>query len=358
MSNKLPETGGSEEVDLGQLFKLIGKAFERLFKFLADLINKLFLGLVWLIFFLKKHAVKIFLAGVLGFALAFIKEKVSGPVFVSSVTVNQNYNTGENLYSLINYYNSLTKQKGSATIAKALDLSESDSNNFVSFEIEPVVSENYRIKNYDAYIKELDSAIAASIDYDTYLENTMKHDYRQQKIFIKTKESRNLLPIFQKIIDKVSLSEFFNTRQKRDLEELKNKELALKQAIIESDSLKNTYKRVLEMPIDKKGSESGTNITIEGSETKNKTKEFELYQNDLELRRELVAIERQKQDKEEIIEIVSSEFTSGTVDNKTTILGKEISRKIAYAIFFSTIIFLLLLGVELNKFIDRYKDKV
>lgn len=357
MSNKLPETGGPEEVDLGQLFKLIGNAFERFYKFLSEVLNKLLLSLVWLVFFLKKNFLKIFLAGIIGFAIAFVKEKISGPVFVSSVTVTQNYGTGENLYDLVDYYNSLTKQKDSITIAKTFGLSESDGNNFVSFEIEPVVSENSRIKNYDAYIKGLDSAIAASIDYETYLDNTMKHDYRQQKISIKTKESRNLLPIFEKIIDKVSLSEFFNTRQKRDIEELKNRELALKQAIVESDSLKNTYKRVLEMPIDKKGRESGTNITIEGSETKNKTKEFELYQNDLQLRRELVAIERQKQDKEEIIEIVSSEFTSGTVDNKTTILGKEISRKIAYAMIFSLIAFFFIIMLETNKFLDRYKEK-
>jgi hypothetical protein len=47
----------SEEVDLGQLFKMIGNAFQRLFQFIGSIFNKLFLAFVWLVFFIKKHAV-------------------------------------------------------------------------------------------------------------------------------------------------------------------------------------------------------------------------------------------------------------------------------------------------------------
>ena len=43
MSNKLPEQPNSEEVDLGQLFKLIGNAFNRFFKFIGSILNSFFL---------------------------------------------------------------------------------------------------------------------------------------------------------------------------------------------------------------------------------------------------------------------------------------------------------------------------
>ena len=68
MSNKLPESQPSEEVDLGQLFKLIGRAFDRLFGFIGSILNKLFLAFVWMVFFVKRHFIKIALAGIIGFA--------------------------------------------------------------------------------------------------------------------------------------------------------------------------------------------------------------------------------------------------------------------------------------------------
>ena len=54
-----PQLGNNEEVDLGLLFKLIGKSFDRFFKFIGSIFNKLFLAFVWMVFFIKKHFIKI-----------------------------------------------------------------------------------------------------------------------------------------------------------------------------------------------------------------------------------------------------------------------------------------------------------
>ena len=69
MSKDLPQPQQSEEVDLGQLFKLIGNAFERFFNFIGNILNKLFLAFVWMVFFLKKHLIKFVIAGVIGVGL-------------------------------------------------------------------------------------------------------------------------------------------------------------------------------------------------------------------------------------------------------------------------------------------------
>lgn len=44
-------TPPSEEVDLGQLFKMIGNAFSRLFNFVGSIFKQLFLAFVWVVFF-------------------------------------------------------------------------------------------------------------------------------------------------------------------------------------------------------------------------------------------------------------------------------------------------------------------
>ena len=58
MSNDLPKPQQSEEVDLGQLFKLIGNAFDRFFRFIGNIFKTLFLAFVWFVFFIKKHIIK------------------------------------------------------------------------------------------------------------------------------------------------------------------------------------------------------------------------------------------------------------------------------------------------------------
>ena len=77
--------------------------------------------------------------------------------------------------------------------------------------------------------------------------------------------------------------------------ELTQTKEALELALVKSESLQDTYKKVLEQGIDAdqsaKTSEIG--ITFEGSSEVEKTKEFDLYQSDLELRSQLVEIERE-----------------------------------------------------------------
>ena len=104
MKDNNTSTSKEEEIDLGQLFKLIGRTFDRFFGFIGSILNKLFLAFVWMVFFVKRHFIKVALAGVLGFAYGFIRQKTAEPVYKSTTIIKQNYKTGENLYLLIDFY--------------------------------------------------------------------------------------------------------------------------------------------------------------------------------------------------------------------------------------------------------------
>ena len=80
----------SEEVDLGQLFKLIGNAFDRFFNFIYTIFKSIFLAFVWLVFFVKKRLIILALAGILGFVYGMLNSKSAAPKYESSVTVVQN----------------------------------------------------------------------------------------------------------------------------------------------------------------------------------------------------------------------------------------------------------------------------
>ena len=357
MSKDLKQPQKSEDVDLGQLFKLIGSAFDRLFRFVGSVFNKFFLVFVWIIFFIKKHFLKLTIAAITGIVFGFILEKTSDSVYKSYITVNQNYKTGKNLYNLIEYYNNLAKHRDTTTLGEAIGIPTNVASSILDFTINSVISENEKTKNYDEYLKTLDSALASTINYNTYSKNLKNYTNKLQQITIQSKERKAFKTVFKKIVGNINTNNYFKAEQEKDIAQLGSEKQAIKEALVRSDSLQSTYKRVLEKDLDKNnGSEVG--ITFEGSTDKEKTREFDLYKSDLELRRELVEIERKIADKEHIIEITSSGQGNGIADNKKEILGKSVSPKLYYAIILTMLTFLVLLGLNFVKFLERYKNKV
>jgi len=355
MSNDLPKPQQSEEVDLGQLFKLIGNAFSRFFNFIKTLFNKLFLAFIWIVFFTKKHIIKLVIAAVVGIITGFVLEKAVKPVYKSYATIKQNYPTGENLYSSISYYKDLVKQKDINTLKKALNIEEVEAASILDFDIKPVVTENEKLQNFDTYIKTLDSVVASTVTYDEFIENFENYTYKYQQISIKAEARNNFKKVFDKIIENIDTNEFFRREKEKDLMDLKNEEQFLIVALAQSDSLQSTYKRVLEKVVDKeKGGQ--TNITIEGSTQIDKTKEFDLYKSDLELREKLVENRRKQADKEHVIEVISSKQESGIIDNTKTIFGKTISAKKYYVIVFVLLTYIALLALEGIKFLKRFEN--
>jgi len=357
MSNNLPESQPSEEVDLGQLFKLIGNGFRNVFNFIGNIFNKLFLAFIWVVFFIKKHIVKIVLAAIIGYALGYTKQKLGKPIFKSEMVIKQNYPTGENLYSTIDYINQLISEKDTVGLSNSLKITPAKAYLIKSLEVEPIINDNRRMSLFDEYTKSLDSVTASGIDFDTFIESSDDYEFSQQKITLWTDSKESSAGIIPEIINNVENIEYFKNEQKKDLAELSRKEIAINQSLKQSDSLQDVYKEVLLKNVET-NTGSQTSVTIDNTEDKSVTKEFELFKNDLELRRELVNIQRSKEDKEHIIEILSSKQDKGTLDDTKTVLGVELNYKIVYALFLSLLVFAVLLFIEFIHYIERFKNKI
>ncbi|MFB9055260.1 hypothetical protein ACFFU9_00750 [Mariniflexile ostreae] len=354
MSKDLPQPQPSEEVDLGQLFKLIGNTFDRFFRFIGSIFKSLFLAFVWFVFFIKKHILKFVIAGFVGIGIGFLLEEALEPVFKSSATIKQNYLTGENLYNSISYYKDLVKQKDVNTLQRALGIQQSEAASILDFDVIPVIDENQRLKKFNDYIKTLDTAVSSKVKYENYIENFKDYDYEYQQIAIKAKARSNFKKVFDKIIENIDNNEFFEREHKKELTELKNEESFLLEALMQSEALQNTYKRVLEKGLDGDKA-SQTSITIEGASQINKTKELDLYKSDLELRDRLVQNKRKQADKQFIVEVVSSKQESGMLDKTKVVFGTPIGAKKYYTFGLILLTFIVLLGIEFIKFLEKHK---
>lgn len=346
----------SEEVDLGQLFKMIGNGFRRLFQFIGSIFNQLFLAFVWLVFFLKKRAIILLIAAAVGLALGLVLDKTSPPIYKSSISVKQNYPTGENLYGSIEYYNGLLKDRDYEVLGRVLGIGEDVSNKIVGFSIEPIITDNDRVVMFDQYITELDSLAASKVEYEAFIDNIEDYKHRNQQISIKSTTRANFKAVFTNIVDNINSNSFFKKEQAKDIFELEESKAAIEQALVQSDSLQRTYKRVLEQQTDaKSGAEIG--ITFEGDNDIDKTREYDLYLNDIRLRKELVDINRRLNDIENIVDAISSKQESGFVDNTKELLGVKLSSRAYYPYLFFLLAFVALLGMEFFKFIDKYKPE-
>lgn len=349
-------TQPNEEVDLGQLFKMIGNAFSRLFQFIGSIFNQLFLAFVWVVFFLRKRAVIFLAVAAVGLAIGFYLDKTSPPVYRSSITVKQNYPTGENLYGSINYYNGLLEDTDYAVLARVLGVKEEISKDIVEFEVDPIITDNDRVLMFDRYITGLDSLAASKVEYEEFIKNIEDYKHRNQQISIKSKTRANFKAVFSNIVENINSNPFFKNEQTKDILELKQSKAALEQALAQSDSLQRTYKRVLEQQMATRTS-SEIGITFEGDNDKEKTREFDLYKNDIELRKELVDINRKLSDKENIIDTISSKQESGFVDNTRNFYGLKLSTKFYYLVVLTFLSLVVLLGIEFLKFLDKYKPE-
>jgi len=357
MSKNSTERPNSEEVDLGQLFRLIGNAVSGFIKFVGRILNWLFLAFVWFVFFLKKNIIKIAIALILGYGLGFVKERLSAPIYQSAVIVKQNYTTGKNLYDLINYYNKLIEDQDSLALKTELNVSLQAATSISSIDIKPIIVETRMIKRYDNYLKGLDSVLASTIDYKTYCKNVDLWEHEEQQILIKSSKKMNLNPVFDKMVENINNSDYFKRENQKDINELNNREAALKQVLVKADSLQNMYKRVLEMPLDQ-SSGAQTSVTIEGSDQIDKTKEYELYKSEIEIRRELVGIERAKEDIENIVEIVSNKEDIAISNNNVEIFDRTFGQKMFFSMVFALLTITVMLFLDFIKFLERFKDKV
>lgn len=356
MSKNLPKPDASEEVDLAKLFKLVGHVITNFFSFVGRCFNKFFFALVWFVFFIKKHSVKILIAGALGGVYGVYKEKTSDPIYKSHIIVKQNYKIGEDLYSSINYFNDLLVQKDTSQLGNVLGIGATQASLILHFDIESVVSENARLKEFNDYLKTLDTAVASKVSYEDFLVRYNESNYQFQKITITAREKNNFNLVFGKIVDFSNTNPYYVREQAKDLAELKRKEEAISQALANSQALQNTYMRVLEKPISSKGTEIG--ITLEGSGNKTNTNEYDLYLNDIQLRRDLVEIEREKADQEKIVEIISGKKDSGYFYNSKNLLGRSVSPKVYYGLCFMVATFFVVVVWQVFNFLEQYKNKI
>ena len=176
------------------------------------------------------------------------------------------------------------------TLGNLLGVNEQVTKEITELSIKPIRTENDLIVLYNKYVQSLDSLAASMVDYDEYTENLMSFTHVNQQISIKSKTRANFKNIFTSILYNMETNPFFVNEQTKDLSELEDAKLVLIKSLSKSEALQKTYKGVLEQEF-ASTTTSEIGITFEGNNDQKKTREFELFKSDIDLRQEIVRID-------------------------------------------------------------------
>ncbi len=337
-----------DEVDLGSLFKVIGKGFQNLFDAIGRFFKSIFHYLVLLLIFFKNNALKLGLAVIIGAAIGLYLDLNRPKQYSSSMIVEPNFKSAQQLYNNINFYQELVKQKDSILLGEIFQISVSEASMLKGFYIEPIRNENEKYEFFDNFIEEVDTTTVKNINIKEFIKGFKDHDYKYHQIIVKSLNNGVFEELNNPIINSISNNSYFKNQKRINEVNLLQNERVLVKSLNEVDTLRRIYNEVL--LTEAKKTETGTNITL-AQGIKN-TNELELFDESLKLNKKLIENNKEKAETIEILNVVSS-FSKVGKEERSIFKRRTFILGLGMGLLMLAFILLRKLNSYLNEFIKE-----
>ncbi|WNH13983.1 hypothetical protein [Thalassobellus suaedae] len=268
MSKESPQPQ-SEEVDLGQLFKLIGNAFDRFFKFIGSIFIGIYNVVLLLLVHIYKRLVWYAAAIILGGGIGFIIDMNSEKLYGANLFIQTNFNSTRQVYENIKQFHQLAHiDKDTSELAKRLKISGVEASNLKGFYIEPDLDENNMAEMYSAFYNRLDSLSRLEMTYDRFKESLTTYSFPIHRIGVASTDRNLYKKIEESFVDQLCDNDYLEDILKSNSEILEKKDYSLLQQVQKTDSLAKEY---LKIRINESQKEqipgSGTNLYMGDAES-------------------------------------------------------------------------------------------
>jgi len=340
------ENINSEEVDLGNLFKIIGNGFKNLFNAIGNFFKAVFHYLILFLLFLRNNAIKLAIALFIGAVIGLYLDLTKPAVYSSTMIVEPNFNSTLQLYKNITYYHELVKQKNTALLSETFNISDEEATKLKGFYVEPIKNENEKFELFDKLVKNADTTIGKSISLKEFKKGFSDFDYTYHEIKVKSLNSLIFDNLSAQIINSIENNTYFKNQKTISGQNLLQNEQVLIKSLEEIDTLRKIYNEVL--ITEAKKMETGTSITL--AQGVKKTEEVQLFQESLKLNEELIMNNKEKAESTDIVNIIST-FSKLGVKERT------IYRKYTFqlGVLFFSLMLIFILVKQLNSYLIVYK---
>ncbi len=349
MSNEVPQPQQSEEVDLGQLFKLIGNAFNRFFQFIASIFKGIFHTIIRFLLFIQKHFIKLAIIGFIGLAIGFYLDSTKMPRYISTMVVEPNFNSVQQLYNNVNFYNELAEAEDSTALAEAFNISKKEATSIKQFKVESYSDENQKVQLFDKFVRSLDTTTQKAIDMKPYLENFNSFDARFHTVSVIATDNGIAKKIQPTIINSISRNGYFNLQKDISDINIKLQDSLYNKQITEIDSLQSLYKKVMLKEADRPM--EGTSISL-GENGGKDNKELALINKMEQLKSDLVELNEERANKSSILNVISDFPKKG-------VKVKGILKSYKFLVPASLLVLMLLIlsFLSLNTYLKNYRKE-
>lgn len=339
----------STEIDLGELFRMIGNAFNRFIAFLRNILLFLFDLIIRTLIIIKVHFVKFVIVAILSIVVGLFIDSRQPPIYSSTMTVQTNYGSTRQLYTNVRYYNNLVEERDSATLSKIFGIDKNEANHIIGFYIEPSVTENEIIRAYDKFMKAADTSLLRDniVTYLKFRNSIDPLEYNKHKIGISSLQKGIFSKLQEDLINHEIENEYIARTKDVRLRNLEEEQKELQKRLVKIDTLRSVYNQSI-LSESKKTSSAQTNIQMSSSSIK--TNEIELFALDDKIAKEILKIKEEKELGKRVIEVLNN-FSPGSE-------SKSFFNSFLFRIPILTLSFLLLFILlrELNSYLNTYQE--
>ncbi|MGB0896967.1 MAG: hypothetical protein ACPGU9_08965 [Flavobacteriaceae bacterium] len=348
MSNNT-EKNTSEEIDLLQLFGFFESKLKSFFRLIFKGFKSIFDVIIVFLQVLQQHFIKISIAVIVAFGIGVAYDMYQPKVYASKMIVKPLFDSKYQLVTNIKYYNELVKNQKHEELSSIFDLSLEETKSLCSFEIQDgPESEKAKTRLYDEFMKSLDSAAAATVNYDRFVENITIYDASLYEIEVKS----SINDVFGKLskgFKKTFRSNVYSEDNKRKKDTLyKLQKESIEKSLKDIDALKEVYIKELSKDKNQKIEILGS-TALKLMDEQQRTKEFEMLQLQIAEQKKLTTLQEDAIKENQLFEVVSDFQLIGSVNG-----GLFSKMKIVSPIVMFVLMMVLIFGLKLNKFIANY----
>ncbi|GGD16961.1 hypothetical protein [Hyunsoonleella pacifica] len=355
MSKDLPQQPQqSEEVDLGQLFKMIGNLFDRLFKFITGVFREAFNFVIILLVHFHRRKLWYIASISIGLVTGYFLDQESDKLYGANLFVETNFGSTRQVYENIHQFNQLTIDKDSLELANRLNITIKEASRLKGFYIKPDLDENTMAKMYSDFYLQLDSISRLDMSYKKYKESLTPFNFKVHQIGVAATDRVVYKKIEKNFVEQISRNAYLNKLLESNKAILNKKDQILQKQIQITDSLVGQYLDIRIKESQKAAiPNSGTNLYMGNAESTN------LIVDESKIIKQRLSYENQRRKIDSIL------VTKNTIINVIADFpesGYDISEwhdkmKYLLPIVLFSILLLIFSVIGLGKFLDKQSGK-
>lgn len=339
----------SEEIDLLQLFGFFESKLKSFFRLIFKGFRMVFDILIAFLQLLQQHFIKMGIVMIIAFGVGYVSDMYKPKVFTSKMIVKPLFDSKYQLVTNIKYYNELVKNKKYDKLSGIFNLNQVEAESLRGFEIKDgPESEKEKTRLYNQFMKSLDSAAAATVNYDRFVENITIYDASLYEIEVKS----SINDVFGKLskgFKNTFKSNNYSEENKRKKDTLfKLQKESIEKSLHDIDALKEVYIKELSKDKTQKVELFGS-AALKLSDEQQATKEFEMLQLQIAEQKKLTTLQKEAIKENQLFEVVSDFQLIGSVNG-----GLFSKMKLLFPVLAFLLMMMLILGIKLNNYIANY----